>query len=338
VRVVVNGEQNDWRFGAPLQAAEEGKETGERLSVLKGPAHEHRRRRISRRNLEGFVDVGDRPEVHEEEAAHRLATATAGANTGFTGPREGRINIKAKVSGLLKVNRTLLNAINSIEGITVSTRHSNVPVNEGEVVAGVKIIPLYIEAAILEQVEDLAAACGTVVEIKPYVVKNAGVVVTGNEVYKGLIKDKFLDIMKNKLEALGASVASSTIVPDDEDRIAAAVREMHDRNLDLIIVCGGLSVDPDDVTVEGVARSGARIVKYGSPIMPGAMVLVAVLEETPILGAPAGGLFHTTAIDVLLPRLMAGEKINREDIVAAGYGGLCLNCRECLFPVCPFGK
>lgn len=282
------------------------------------------------------MEDSDQPGVHEEEAAARLAESLAGENTAFGTPREGRINIKATVPGLLKIDRELLDEINSIEGISAATLHSNTPVKTGGLVAGVKAIPLYIEEEKLSRVEALAAGKGKAVRVKPYIIKKVGIIVTGNEVYNGLIQDKFVEVMRPKLEALGACILAHTIVPDDEDRIGRAVAEMKQKGAGLIVTCGGLSVDPDDVTLEGVKRSGAEILSYGSPIMPGAMSLLAVLEGTPILGAPAGGLYHTTSIDVLLPRLIAGEIITRQEIAGYGYGGLCLNCTTCQYPVCPY--
>lgn len=282
------------------------------------------------------MEEGEEPGVHEEEAARRLAGAVAGDNTTFGKPREGRINITSIVPGLLKINRQLLDEINSIEGISAATLHSNTPVKAGGLLAGVKAIPLYIEEEKLKQVEALARAEGKAVRVKPYTVKKVGIIVTGNEVYNGLIQDKFAGVIEPKLEALGAGILASTIVPDDEDLIGRAVVEMKEKGAELIVTCGGLSVDPDDVTLEGVKRSGARIISYGSPIMPGAMSLLAVLGDTPVLGAPAGGLFHTTSIDILLPRLIAGEIITRQEIAGYGYGGLCLNCTTCQYPVCPY--
>lgn len=285
-----------------------------------------------------IMDQGDAPGVHEEEAGCRLAGAASGANTEYTKPKEGRVNINATAAGIVKINISLLNEINSIEGVVLTTLHANSWVEKGSLVAATKIIPLYIEEEKLAWVESLTSTRGKVIEIKPFSVKKVAVVVTGNEVYKGLIKDKFVDVIRSKVEPMGGTIFATAILPDDEDKIAASVRQMKDRGAELIVACGGLSVDPDDVTVEGVSRSGARIISYGSPVMPGAMILFAVLDNIPVLGAPAGGLFHRTGIDVFLPRLMAGEILSREEIIASGHGGLCLNCHPCLFPVCPFGK
>jgi molybdopterin biosynthesis enzyme len=178
-----------------------------------------------------------------------------------------------------------------------------------------------------------------VLRVIPFRAKKVGVVITGNEVFKGRIKDKFGQTIRRKVESLGSVINHQTIVPDDEDLIARAVLEMRDKGSEVIFACGGLSVDPDDVTVEGVSRSGARIISYGAPVMPGAMFLFALLGDIPILGAPAAVIFNeTTIIDIMLPRVLADESVSREDIIALGQGGLCLNCAVCTYPTCPFGK
>ena len=277
--------------------------------------------------------------VHEEEAALRIAKAVSGADMELTAPSEGRINIKAKSPGLLKVNIRLLKEINSIGEIVMATRHTNTTCKPGTMVAGTKIVPLYIAENQLEKCEELCRTEGRVVEVVPFKAKKVGVVITGSEVFKGRIKDKFGETIARKVEALGSKVNHQTIVTDDKDMIAQAVIEMKNRGSELVFVCGGLSVDPDDVTVEGVKTSGARIITYGTPVMPGNMFLYAMLQDVPILGAPACVIHNeATIIDVILPRLMAGEEVTREEIIELGHGGLCLNCEECVFPICPFCK
>jgi len=166
-----------------------------------------------------------------------------------------------------------------------------------------------------------------------------GIVITGNEIFKGIIQDKFGEVIKKKSEAFGSVINHQVIVPDDSDTIAQAINETKATGSEVIIVCGGLSVDPDDVTVEGVRKSGACLISYGAPVMPGAMFLYAILDDVPILGAPAAVSHNpSTIFDLILPRVLCEEKLSREDIIELGHGGLCLNCEECSFPVCPFGK
>jgi molybdenum cofactor synthesis domain-containing protein len=206
-------------------------------------------------------------------------------------------------------------------------------------VAATKINPLHIAETKLERLEELCRKQGRVLRIIPLKKKKVGIIITGNEVFNGLVEDRFGEILENKVEALGSAVNNKVIVPDDEDVIGQAIKETAAGGSDVIVVAGGLSVDPDDVSLEGVERSGARIVSYGAPVMPGAMFLYAELGNIPILGAPGAVIFNqATIIDLILPRVLAGERITRKDIVALGHGGLCLNCEGCNFPVCPFGK
>ncbi len=278
-------------------------------------------------------------EVHEEEAALRIARAICGSGVDFSPPKEGRVNMKATVPGLLKVNTRLLKEINSLGEIVVATLHNNTVCDNGTVVAATKIIPLFTSEARVSEVERICRSDDRVIEVVPIRQRKVGVVITGNEVFKGRIEDRFGDYMQRKVGAPGSVINGKVIVPDDASLIAKAVIDMRGKGSEVIIVCGGLSVDPDDCTVEGVKESGAHIVSYGAPVMPGAMFLFAVLDDIPILGAPAAVLYNTATIfDLVLPRVLAGETISKEDIVELGHGGLCLNCDGCSFPVCPFGK
>lgn len=314
---------------------------------FKGPAF-RRGHIIRKEDIPELLDMGkehvyvielEEEEVHEEEAALRIAKAVSSPRMELTGPEEGRVNIKAATRGLLKVNKPLLKEINSIGDIVLATLHNNTVCQPGTIVAGTKIIPLYITETKLNMLQELCRRRGKVLEIIPFKAKKIGVVITGNEVFKGRIKDKFGDTIKGKVEALGSVINRQIIVPDDENLIAQAIAEMGTKGCEVIFVCGGLSVDPDDVTVEGVKKSGAEIISYGSPVMPGAMFLYAVWQGIPILGAPAAVIFNeTTIIDIILPRVLAGDKISREDIVELGHGGLCLDCKLCSFPTCPFCK
>lgn len=278
-------------------------------------------------------------EVHEEEAALRIAKAVSGPGMSPTSPKEGRVNIKSAISGLLKVNGRLLREINSITDVVLATLHNNTVCQPETVVAGTKVIPLYVPEATLNMVEELCQRQGKVLKVIPFEVKKVGVIVTGSEIFKGRTKDVYGEVFKRKLEALGSVIHRHITVPDDEGLIGKAIAETRAEGSEVIVVCGGLSVDPDDVTVQGVKKSGAKIISYGAPVMPGAMFLYAVLEDIPILGASGAVIFNqTTIIDIILPRVLAGDKITREDIIELGQGGLCLDCEGCTFPICPFCK
>ncbi len=303
---------------------------------------------VEQEDIPELLDMGKRyiyalelleGEIHEEDAAIRIAGAVAGPGLDLEGPREGRINLKARSFGLLKINSDLLEEINIVDDVILSTLSNHAVCSEGKMVAGTKIVPLYTDSENVQRVEELCEKYGKVLEIVPFEKKNIGVVITGSEVFEGRIKDKFGAIIAEKVEPFGSKIINKKIVPDDVGVIGQAIRDMHSHGSDVIVVCGGLSVDPDDVTYEGVVESGASVISYGSPVLPGAMFLYATLKDIPILGAPACVLYDkATVFDLILPRVLAGEKVERRDIARMGEGGLCLRCSECVFPMCPFGR
>jgi len=278
-------------------------------------------------------------EVHEEEAALRIAQTIAGSGIEFSQAGEARVNLKAKIPGLLKIAVSLLKEINSLGEITIATLHNNTVCQAGTTVTGIKVTPLIINENSLREVEKICQSKGKVIEVIPIKQKRIGIVITGNEVFEGRIEDKFGEVMQRKVKALGSVIGHKVIVPDNIDMIVQALRELKAKGSEIIVACGGLSVDPDDVTVAGVRQAGAEIISYGAPVMPGAMFLYAMWGDIPIVGAQAAVIYHSiTIFDLILPRVLAEEKICRQDIVELGHGGLCLNCEKCPFPVCPFGK
>lgn len=277
--------------------------------------------------------------LHENEAAARLAQALKGEHLSPQGPSEGKISLVAQVRGLLKVQVAPLRRINAVPDIIVSTLHDNTVCSAGDVVASTRIIPLVIAEKKVQKVEKICARSGAVVTIKPLEKKKVGVVVTGSEFYRGRVQDGFEEWVGKKLLAFDCEIRRKEIVPDRISMIAQAVEGMKDSGCDLILTTGGLSVDPDDVTRQGIRKAGARIIFYGTPVLPGAMFLYARLGSIPILGLPACVFYHrVTLFDLILPRILAGEEPSRREIAAMGHGGLCRNCPECHYPVCPFGK
>jgi molybdopterin biosynthesis enzyme len=217
--------------------------------------------------------------------------------------------------------------------------HSNVPVTRGEVVAGTRAIPLIIDRAVLDQAVGLARRKNPVFSVRAYQRLRARLIITGNEVYDGLIEDKFEQIVRDKLEALGASLEEAVILPDDRQVIADHTRRFLASDTDLIITTGGMSVDPDDVTRLGIRDAGVEQFYYGAAALPGAMGMLAYKEKIPIVGIPACGLYHkATVFDLLLPRLLAGENPDNRDLARLSIGGLCLDCEICRYPACSFGK
>jgi len=277
--------------------------------------------------------------LHEDEAAWRIAAAIAGTGVSLTEPTEGKINLVSSLRGLLKINVRGINKINTENQVIVSSRHRYQIVENGTVVAGTRIIPLVIDQKIIERVEEHADRYKPIVEVKPLLGMRVGIVVTGSEIYKGRIEDKFSPVVVRKVTGLGCSVIRKMNVTDDVKMISHAVKTMLREGAESILITGGMSVDPDDMTPAGVVAAGGRIVSYGAPVMPGSMFMVAYIGDTPVLGLPGCVMYSkNTVFDLLWPRIVAREKISRHDITILGHGGLCDNCIPCRFPSCPFGK
>jgi hypothetical protein len=277
--------------------------------------------------------------IHEDDAALRLGKAFSGKNTKITGPSEGKVTFHSKINGLLKINLPLLHRINLSGNIILSTLHRYTPCSPGMAVGATRIISLIAPEREIEKVENWCKKGGPVIEILPYRKLNIGVVVTGNEFFKGRTEDRFDDRVGEKIIGLGSRVVKKMVIPDDIDRIAQALLEVQNDNVDLILVSGGLSVDPDDVTRAGIKKAGAKIIFYGTPVLPGAMFLYGMLGGKPVMGLPACVFHHNaTLFDIIFPRILVGEVLNRREISLLGHGGFCHNCDPCHFPVCPFGK
>jgi molybdopterin biosynthesis enzyme len=274
--------------------------------------------------------------VHEDEAGTRIAQSIMDGNMEITPPKEGKVSIKSKVKGLFYVNEKYLYEINRIPDVLVSTVPNRHPVKEGDIVAAARIIPLYISEKELKKVERVGEK--GIISISPFRSFKVGLAITGSEVYSGRIKDGSA-VVEEKIKGYGLEIAGKLLVPDDIGLIRDAINALFDAGAEIVITTAGLSVDPDDVTREGVESTGAETLFYGTPVFPGAMFLVARLKGKYILGAPACVYYNkNTVLDIILTRIMAGEKMHKNDMVKLSYGGLCLNCDVCHYPTCFFGK
>ena len=304
--------------------------------------------RVQKKDIPRLLDMGKkqiyvltlRPgELHENEAARRMARAVAGKSFRLRGPREGKIDFLARHSGLLKIDTEAIARINSLGSLILATRHNHSCVQAGEIVAGTRSIPLTIPEEKVRQVEEIGKKNAPVIQILPFRRRKVGIVVTGSEIYEKRIKDRSAEIVKKKIERFGSWVWKSVIVPDDAKKIGQEIQKMKAQGCQVIVATGGLSVDPDDRTLAGIRRSGGEVISYGVPVLPGSMSVYARLGKTVILGAPAC-LVHdpATALDLFLPRVLAGDSPTRKEMARLGHGGLCLKCPVCRFPVCPFGR
>ncbi len=285
------------------------------------------------------LDLGP-DEIHENEAAALMAKALAGGGTEISGQAvEGKINMVAAHDGLVKINTEMLFAFNMLGEVMCATLHNNTPVNKGDQVAATRLIPLVAQIKVVEEAVEIATKTDGIIKVLPLNSVKAGLVITGREVYEGRVDDGFEPLLREKLARFGSALHIVRMAPDDAEVIAEQITFCRDQGVDLIITSGGMSVDPDDVTREGITLAGAHDIVYGTPVLPGAMFLVGYCGQIPVVGLPACGMFHKiTIFDLILPRLLAGEKISRQDIAALGHGGLCRNCATCKYPICGFGK
>ena len=286
--------------------------------------------------------VWEKPEgfLHEDEGAARLGALCENEHMTKSEAREGKIELFAACDGLFQVRSDALKRVNALGEIMIATRHGNTPVKKGDKLLGTRVIPLVIDEKKLDAAAE-AAGGQPLCAVRPFLKKRAGIVVTGSEVEKGLIEDKFTPVVRDKFAEYGAEVLGEIRVGDDPARGTRAILDLIEQGADIVVCTGGMSVDPDDKTPLAIKNTGADIVSYGAPVLPGAMFLLAYYGEqrVPVCGLPGCVMYAgRTIFDLILPHLMADDPVTADDLAALGEGGLCLNCPVCIYPNCGFGK
>ncbi|MDO4746148.1 MAG: molybdopterin-binding protein [Bacillota bacterium] len=285
-----------------------------------------------------YVLEKDDTDVHENDAALRIASKATGEGIRFTEPSEGKTELFAEIDGLLKIDRERLYELVAQDEIMFASIHDNIVVRKGEKLAGTRIIPLFVTEEVMQKAEAILAD-GPIIKIVPLKEMRVGVVTTGSEVYSGLIEDAFGPVLVRKFDALGSKVEKQLFADDNEEMIADCINQLIDEGMDIIGITGGMSVDPDDRTPSGIRKAGGEVISYGAPVLPGAMFMLSYIGEVPVVGLPGCVMYSRTSIfDLIVPRLLAGEKITKSDINKLAVGGLCLNCDVCTYPICGFGK
>lgn len=302
---------------------------------------------ITEEDIPRLLDLGKRTvfiweenagELHEEDCALRMAAMAPVAGAHYEGPSEGKVLLIADQRGQFRVNTDLLHQINSIGDITIATLPDHYPVEPGARLASMRIVPLVTQERQIIQAEQLCAK-EKLLDLKPYLPRQAGIVITGSEIYTGRIQDKFAPVLKKKLGAYPCAVLGVSLCDDDLSMIVQAAKRFLDEGADLLLFTGGMSVDPDDLTPTAIRQLGAEVISHGAPAQPGNMTLVAYLDKVAILGVPGAAVkMPTTLLDVLLPQIFTGEPITHEDLIRLGDGGLCQQCQVCRFPNCTFGR
>ena len=286
-----------------------------------------------------YIWENDDTMYHENEAAQILCDICISENMSPSEVKEGKIELKADCDGLFVVDVERLNEINDIDQVIIATRHTNTPVHKGDKLIGTRVIPLVIEKVKMELVQEKAGET-PLCALYPYVLKRAGIVTTGNEVFYGRIQDKFTPVVIEKLKEYHIETTDCIVVNDDQEKIKNAILELKEKGCEIIITTGGMSVDPDDKTPGAIKQIGANVISYGAPVLPGAMFCLAYFEDgTPVLGLPGCVMYaKSTIFDLMLPRVAAKVPVTKKDITVLGHGGLCLGCAQCHYQACSFGK
>ena len=240
--------------------------------------------------------------------------------------------------GLLRVDVPTQTRINSMGEKTLATLHSKPQVRPGQNLAGTRVVPLLIEESKIVALEQLVSR--PVVEVLPLQKFKVGIVTTGSEVYTGRIKDAFGPVLRDKFARLECTVMDQVFTSDEVEMTSSAISGFIRQGADMVVVTGGMSVDPDDKTPASIRAAGAQVVSYGAPVYPGAMFLLGYYGDgTPVMGLPGCVMYAgATIFDLVLPFVAADVPVTRQQIAALGEGGLCLGCESCHWPACPFGK
>ena len=278
-------------------------------------------------------------EIHENEASLRMSEAVAGENIELTEAIEGKITLKSLIRGLFKVKSELLYEINSMENITIPCLPNNFKVEKGQGLSGVRIVPLVIQEEKIINIEELCQKKGKVFAVKKYKKLKVGIITTGNEIHKGLIKDVFGPLLRDKFSYFGAEIKGQIYCPDNTEEIKKAISYFSQQEVDLIALSGGMSVDPDDLTPGAIRESGAKVITYGVSVQPGNMFMLAYLGNKTLIGIPGASLYYkNTILDIIIPRIFAGDILTKKDFVMLGEGGFCSTCAVCHYPYCYFGR
>ena len=285
-----------------------------------------------------YIFEMDENTLHENDAAEILSNICQGMNINRSEVKEGKIELTSDIDGLFTLDKERLYQINSIDEIMIATRKGYTAVKKGDKLAGTRVIPLTIEKEKLDKAKIIYDDV-PIMNVYPYVLKSAAIITTGSEVFKGRIEDRFTPVLIEKLKKYSIEVTKHIKTDDDIQNITDAINEVKD-DADMILCTGGMSVDPDDNTPGAIKKSGADIVTYGAPVLPGAMFLLGYYDNNkPVMGLPGCVMYaRSTIFDLVLPRIAANIKMSKSDFTEYGEGGLCLGCEICSYPNCSFGK
>ena len=302
---------------------------------------------IAKEDIPHMLDMGKRTvfvweenagEIHEEDAARRMAAMAPVAGAHYTEPSEGKVLLISDSAGMLRVDTELLREMNRIGDLTISTLPDHYPVKEGMRLASMRIVPLVTKEEQIIRAEKLCES-RKLLNLLPYKPLKTGIVITGSEIYHGRIQDKFEAVARKKLSGYPGQVLGAAVCDDDLDMLVRSAQDFLAKGADFLIFSGGMSVDPDDLTPAAIRRLGCDVISHGVPSQPGNMTLMAYLGDISVMGVPGAAIsLPTTIFDVMLPQVFSGVRFTKQDLVNLGDGGLCQLCKACHFPNCTFGR
>lgn len=302
---------------------------------------------ITNEDISALLDIGKQTifvwekqagEIHEEDAALRMAAMAQARGTHYTDVSEGKVVLIADRPGMFRVDAHLLHALNAIGDITICTIPDHSHVEAGARLASMRIVPLVTRE---QQIIDAESLCQgkKLFELCEFLPMRAGVIITGSEVYHGRIQDKFEPVIRAKLKKYPCQIIGVQKCDDDPAMLNEAIEKYLAEGADLLILTGGMSVDPDDLTPSAIAATGAEVITKGVPSQPGNMTMLAYKDQVTIVGVPGAAIsMPVTVLDVILPQIFCGIRFTKEDFIRMGEGGLCQQCKHCHFPICTFGR
>ena len=286
-----------------------------------------------------YVWENDETKYHENEAAEKLVEICKGENIGYGSVKEGKIDLFAEVDGIFEIDEARTKNVNAIGELVIATRGNNFPVKKGEKLAGTRVVPLVIDKSKLG-IAKIISGNEPLMKITPFVHKKVALIITGSEVFHGRIEDKFGPALAEKLKEYDTEIISKSILSDSQEDITEEIKKKIKEGADMILCTGGMSVDPDDTTPTAIKATGANIISYGAPVLPGSMFMIAYTENgIPIMGLPGCVMYsRRTIFDLVLPKIMANKIVTPDYLAGLGVGGLCLDCVTCIYPNCGFGR
>lgn len=275
-----------------------------------------------------YVAEMEADDVDEDKAARRIALAAQGQGLRLSGPSTGRTNLYATTLGLMRVDVARLIQLNACAGVTLATLPTNTAIKEGKMVATMKILPYAIAETTVRRAEEIAGAGAPLLRVDALQSRAVGLILSGSPSARERIVGSFETALRQRLEALGSTITSVDFVSLEEESgesdLVETVQQQVAAGLDMIILAGETAImDRCDIAPRAVERAGGEVTCFGAPVDPGNLLMLAYLDRVPVLGAPGCARSpKDNIVDLVLPRLLAGDHLTQADIIAFGHGGL----------------